>query len=401
MNPLETEVCGYKLKNPIVIASATTTRNAEYMEKAIDSGAGAIVAKGLYDLETYRKYIRPRFTILHKKGYPYCYSNYSSEFMTTYTPEEWVIELKKAKKYAEKNKCLLIGSMAASTIQSWRRLAKMIEEAGVDMLEISFSCPNTVGSKVVGIELGGDPNACFEVTSAVVDTVKIPVFTKLTFDGVNLVEVAKKVKEAGAQGISIIGRISSLEIEINDGRPLLASGYAGVGGPWMRPIMQKWVARVAKEVNIPVSASGGAYSKEDVIKCIMCGATTVQICTAIMYGTKGYAIINDFIEGLANYLKEKNISSVNQIWGITLDQIRTFPELEREPDVWASVITEKCNSCGLCKNWCYHDALSFDDVGKAKIEREYCDGCGLCKILCPVEAIEMNGQGPFYFGDYK
>lgn len=400
MNPLETELAGRILKNPIVVASATTTRNAQYMKRAMESGAGAIVAKSLYDTELYRRYVRPRFTILHKKGYPYCFSNYSSEFAATYAPEEWMVELKKAKRYSEENHCLLIGSMAASTIASWQRNARMIEETGVDLLEISFSCPNVIGSKL-GVELGGDPDACFEVTAAVVDAVKIPVFTKLTFDGVNLIEVARRVKEAGAKGVTLIGRFSSLEIETKGGRPLLAGGFAGVGGPWIRPIMQKWVARIAREVKIPVSAAGGTYSQRDVAKAIMCGASTVQICSAIMYGRKGYSVIKELVDGLLTYLRENGIPSINRIRGITLDQIKTFQELEREGEVWGQVDPDNCDGCHLCQNWCYYEAISFNEKGVARIDRELCDGCGLCRILCPQEAIEMQGKGPFYFGDFS
>jgi dihydroorotate dehydrogenase (fumarate)/dihydropyrimidine dehydrogenase (NAD+) subunit PreA len=94
MDKLEIEVCGLKFKNPILLASATPTKNAEYMRRAFEAGAGGVVAKSVTDLEAQQKYLRPRFTVLHKKAYPHCFSNYSSEFAATYTPKEWMKELK-------------------------------------------------------------------------------------------------------------------------------------------------------------------------------------------------------------------------------------------------------------------------------------------------------------------
>ena len=67
MNRLEVNMCGIKFKNPVVVASATPTMNAEYMRKCFESGAGGAVAKSVTDLEAQQKYVRPRFTVLHKK----------------------------------------------------------------------------------------------------------------------------------------------------------------------------------------------------------------------------------------------------------------------------------------------------------------------------------------------
>lgn len=242
-----------------------------------------------------------------------------------------------------------------------------------------------------------------EVTAAVVNAVKIPVLPKLTFDGIDPVIVGKRVKEAGAHGLVIINRIPALEVNIKTGHPILVGGFAGYGGPWMRPIMLRLVARVVQEVGLPVSATNGIWVWEDVVKTIMCGAHDVQTCTAILYGRKGFGIIKDYIRRLKNYLEENNIPSINQLRGISIGKIKTRSEVEQRPKgtIWSEVITEKCTGCKLCDHWCYYHAISFDKRGKAVIDQAMCDGCMLCRVLCPKEAILEKGGLPIYLGDFK
>ena len=57
----------------------------------------------------------------------------------------------------------------------------------------------------------------------------------------------------------------------------------------------------------------------------------------------------------------------------------------------ATITDDDCNSCELCIERCYFDALAMDgDSGLAVVNEENCMGCGLCQVVCPTEAIEMD-----------
>lgn len=389
---LSVNVCGIEFKNPIVIASATPTKDAKYMKKAVDSGAGAIVTKSISSEETMRRYVRPRFTILYKKAWPYCFSNYSCEFLSTYTPEQWIDEVKEVRKYCKEKGTILIGSVAGKGIEDWVRLSKMMEEAGVDMIELNFGCPHPKGLKM-GFETGRDIKSCAEIVRSVKNDISVPVFAKLTPEGVDVVEVAKELERVGVDGITAINRFPALDIDLESGRPLLHSTFAGVGGPWMLPITLKWIAKLTMEIKIPISATNGIWTWQDVIKCIMCGASTVQTCTAIMYGRLGYGVVKDFIDNLREFMERKGFSKVEEFKGITIHQILPFDKVDRETKLWSIVNEERCTGCKLCLNWCFYDAITIKTEEKevAWIDRSNCDGCGLCVSLCPVNAIVMEG----------
>lgn len=405
MANLEITVCGIKFKNPIVVASAPTTKNAENMRRAFETGAGGIVVKSVSDDPNFRISIRPMFTILHKKSYPYCFSNYSIGFASNDSPDKWLVEVEKGRKWADKFQGVLIGSIfSAKSLEAWINLARKIESAGAHMIELDLSCPNVFGTGS-GIDEGKKPETVAKIAGEVARHVSIPVFSKLTSEATDPVEVAHKIKQMGGHGVTIMNRSPALDIDIETGRPLLAGGFSGLGGPWMRPFMLKWVARVSKEVGIPVSATNGIWGWKDVVKAIMCGACTVQTCTAILFSKQGFGIVKDLIVGLDKYLDERGIKSVENIQGKTLPQIRSFQALEwrDKGEVWVEVDRNVCNHCMLCKNWCFHGAIApeYEEDGTPHLIKENCEGCGLCAILCPTNAIQLQGKGPFVLGDFE
>ncbi|MEK0452919.1 MAG: NAD-dependent dihydropyrimidine dehydrogenase subunit PreA [Synergistaceae bacterium] len=402
---LAVEYCGVKFKNPMVIASASPSKNGEYMKRCADSGAGGVIAKTFSPEPLAQKYVSPRFTVLNKKGWPHSYSNYSCEFLATYSAEEWMQEIKIAKAACDERACTLVGSISGNSKESWRELAKRMEDVGLPMLELNFGCPHPkdLGYKS-GQELGNSPEAAAEVTKIVCDSVNIPVFVKLTSEAVNIVDVAGLCKASGAAGFTVVNRFSALDVDIETGRPLLHGGFAGVGGPWMRPITLKWIAKIAEAHGMPISATNGIFSWEDVIKCIMCGATTVQTCTAIMYGPKQFGEVKVFLDGVEKYLIDHNIDDINKLRGITLPQIISWDKVDRDHKAISKVIEDKCIGCGMCPNWCFYDAIKIvgkEGKKKAVIDPNKCDGCGLCPVLCPKDAIVMEGEVPVYLGDFN
>jgi dihydropyrimidine dehydrogenase (NAD+) subunit PreA len=117
----------------------------------------------------------------------------------------------------------------------------------------------------------------------------------------------------------------------------------------------------------------------------MCGATTVQLATAVMYN--GYGIIEDLTVGLSNYLDEKSVDSVKELIGQVLPKIGGLGELDFRYKVVYEIDKTKCIKCDLCYRACRDggsDAIKLDKERLLTIDEEKCDGCSLCKHVCPV-----------------
>ncbi|MDY6985562.1 MAG: ATP-binding protein [Candidatus Thermoplasmatota archaeon] len=67
----------------------------------------------------------------------------------------------------------------------------------------------------------------------------------------------------------------------------------------------------------------------------------------------------------------------------------------------ASILQDKCISCGLCEEECRFDAIHKDD-GMYSIDRTACEGCRVCAKVCPSEAIEMiDNLSGYWFLSYS
>ncbi len=58
------------------------------------------------------------------------------------------------------------------------------------------------------------------------------------------------------------------------------------------------------------------------------------------------------------------------------------------PSGYVSEISEECNGCGECAEYCQFGALSVND--RASVDYEKCMGCGVCESKCPIEAISLK-----------
>lgn len=128
-------------------------------------------------------------------------------------------------------------------------------------------------------------------------------------------------------------------------------------------------------------------SWRDVVEYIMLGATTVQTCTAVMWG--GYRALGELLSGLEKYLEENGLASLDAIRGITLPHITTTEAYAQSPPKYAVADPDKCNGCRACEKHCFYDAIRYED-GLARVEPARCDGCGLCVLWCPVGAIALE-----------
>lgn len=377
---LTTEYAGLKLSNPIIAAPAGITETVERMKKAEEAGAGAVIVKTLFEKEVTRIAPTPRFKIIrYGTSKEKAFSLYSYEQASVFGPREYASEIAKARK--ELN-IPVIASISCVTDEGWVSYSKTLEEAGASALELNLSCPH-------GPIMMSDRDMVEEmikVTKTVKENITIPVITKLSPQLTNPLSVAKALEESGADGLTVFNRLTGLEIDIEKEKPIMHEGYAGYGGPWARNYCLRWISALYPEVKIPVSGSGGVWSGEDIVRYILAGATTVQVCTAIVM--QGYRVIGQYKEALADHMRRKGYKTPGEFRGKVSGKILSLDEIDRKHTVKADIDGSLCKPCGLCERVCIYSGVTrMED--KYQIN-DHCDGCGLCAELCPTEAITMT-----------
>ncbi|MEM4204198.1 MAG: NAD-dependent dihydropyrimidine dehydrogenase subunit PreA, partial [Candidatus Methanomethylicaceae archaeon] len=285
----------------------------------------------------------------------------------------------------------LIGSiMAECKEEDWEELARVVSEAGVDMLELNFGCPHGMPERGMGAFIGQRTELIQKLTKAAKRGSSVPVMVKLTPNVTDIAFTAKAAEEAGADAISAINTVLGLiGINIDTFEPIPTvdgmSTFGGLSGPGVKPIGLRCVAQIAQATNIPVSGIGGITTWKDAVEYLLVGAGSVQVCTAVMW--RGYRIISDFVDGLTNYLADKGFSSVQEIIGKTLPRLTAWSKLNKDYTVVASINKDLCIKCGLCYVACRdggYQAIKFEQGKSAEVDEEKCDACSLCTHLCPV-----------------
>jgi dihydroorotate dehydrogenase len=89
------------------------------------------------------------------------------------------------------------------------------------------------------------------------------------------------------------------------------------------------VAEAAHHLSIPISATGGTMTGEDVIKYILLGATTVQVLSAVM--VNGWEMIATMNRDIESYMERKGIHSLDEIRGRALQRLADPNDIQRWP----------------------------------------------------------------------
>lgn len=388
---ISTEFCGIKFPNPFVLASGPPTAYGTMIKRAFDMGWGGAVLKTLKPDNMNIVDVKPRFNVIRgNHGEIVGFQNI--ELVSKRPLTIWLKEIEEIKiKYPNR---ILIGSiMAEVDKKEWQELAKKVADAGVDALELNFSCPHGMPEMGVGAAIGQNERMTSEITEWVKQVVDIPVIVKLTPNVTDIISMAKAAQKGGADGISAINTVQCLiGINLDTMEPLPSvdgySTYGGYSGLAVKPIGLRAVSQIAKSINLPIFGIGGISSWEHAVEYMLLGASAVQICTAVMI--EGYDIIINFIEGLEKYMRNKNIKTISEIKGKSLNRLKDHSALSIAKKV-VQINNKLCIQCGKCVKACRdagYDALKFKN-GQLVVDREKCDGCSLCTIICPKRALTL------------
>lgn len=389
---LSIDFCGVRCENPFMLASSVIGNCYEMIAHAFDLGWGGVMYKTISFLNI--KEVSPRFDQVDKEGVPFVGFR-NMEQLSEHSPEvDFEIIGRLKRNYPTK---LVVASIMGKDEFEWAKLAQMAEEAGADMVECNFSCPQ-MKTEGLGSDIGQNNELVRIYTMVVKQATKLPVIAKMTPNVTHIEEPALAARLGGADAVSAINTIKS--ITLNDrssvsGRKTI-SGYSGKA---VMPIAQRMVLDIAKAPGtkgMPISGIGGVETWRDAVGYIRLGCSNVQVCTAVMQ--YGYRIIDDLIQGTQEYMESRGVSHLSELVGEAIDEFVTPGSLDRDSYILPRFNRERCVGCGRCAISCYdggHQAIAFDgETRRPSLIGKNCVGCHLCLLVCPVGAIEPANRVP-------
>lgn len=172
----------------------------------------------------------------------------------------------------------IIANVAGSSVEEYVNVTKEISTIeNVKAIELNISCPNV---KKGGITFGVDPQIAADLTKKVKEVSAVPVYVKLSPNVSNIVEMAKAIEQAGADGLTMINTLLGMRLDLKTAKPILANGTGGLSGPAIKPVAIRMIHEVSQQVNIPIIGMGGITSAEDVLEFFYAGASAVAVGTA-------------------------------------------------------------------------------------------------------------------------
>lgn len=397
---LSVEFCGVRFENPYVLAAAPSTDSADLVARGFEAGwAGAILKTTSVESEVV-SLVYPMMTGMDLDGRRLVALK-NIDLISERHIDQVEDDVRRLKK--EFPQKVVAASIMGAKKEHWEELVRRLEAAGVDLIECSFSCPHGMPEKGMGSAVGQNPELTERTARWVKEAARrVPVLIKLTPQIADIAAAAEAVRRSGADGVTAINTVKGLMgVDLDTFVPYPNVGgystYGGISGPAIKPVALRCVAEIARKVGIPISATGGVTTWRDAAEFLLVGARTVQVCTEVMY--HGFRVIEDLVDGLANYLEEKRFSSVEEIIGRALPHVVEHSQLPRGGRVRAHVEAEKCIGCGVCYVACRdggHQAMQFGADRVARVDEDKCVGCGFCPTTCPVAGcltLRYEGRG--------
>jgi dihydroorotate dehydrogenase (fumarate) len=218
-------------------------------------------------------------------------------------PEEYLKHIAAAKKAT---RIPIIASLNGSSAGGWTEYAKQIQKAGADALELNIyyipTDPDLTGTEV---EL-----TYLDILKAVKSEVTIPVAVKLSPFFSNFANMAKRLDQAGANGLVLFNRFYQPDIELES---LEVKPNLLLSTPMAMRLPLRWIALLHGKLKASLAGTSGIHRASDVLKMLMAGADVTMLCsTVIRHGIPQIAMIE---RELTDWLVEHEYESVSQLKG--------------------------------------------------------------------------------------
>ena len=292
------DICGVKLKNPVMTCSGTFGSGQEFSEFVDLNNLGAVVTKGVANVP-WKGNPAPRVAEVY------------GGMLNAVGLQNPGIDLfcKRDIPFLQKYDTKIIVNVCGHTTEEYCEVVERLADEPIDMMEINISCPNV---KEGGIAFGQDPKAVEAITREIKKRAKQPVIMKLSPNVADISVMAKAAEAGGADALSMINTITGMKIDINRRKFVIANKTGGMSGPAIHPVAVRMVYQSAQAVKIPIIGMGGIMNADDAIEMIFAGATAVAVGTANFVDPTAKQKI---VAGIEDYMRKYKVSTISELVG--------------------------------------------------------------------------------------
>lgn len=297
---MKTSYLGFQLESPVVVSSSPYTATKSNVEQCVRNGAGAVVLKSIFEEQVLR----------HAAVFDYVPQGMgdSGEYLESYLGDHYKTEFLHLITDARATGVPVVASInCLSSGEGWVEYAAAMADAGASALELNiFLLPVDPRRSSGELEC-----AYVGVVQRVAEAVKIPVSVKLPMRLTNVLSLAYRLWECGAQGAVLFNRFFEPDIDVE--RMAFVSGDPFSRPSELRNVLRSTALCSAMVPQLDYSVSTGVHSGEAAVKALLCGASAVQVCSAIH--ERGYGAIGEISRFIDAWAARHDFASVEAFRG--------------------------------------------------------------------------------------
>ncbi len=305
MPSLRTQIAGFSFDNCLMNAAGVACMTVEELEEVRQSAAGSFVTKTA-TLEARAGNPEPRYRdvplgSINSMGLP----NQGIDYYLDY-----LLSLQES--HPERTFFLSLIGMSPNETHT---LLKKVQNSGFKgITELNLSCPNVPGKPQIAYD--------FETTERILGEafgyfdkplgIKLPPY----FDIVHFDQAAEVFNRHPLKFVNCVNSIGNgmyIEDESVVIRP--KNGFGGIGGEYIKPTALANVHAFYQRLNpsIQIIGTGGIYTGRDAFEHILCGASMVQIGTALHQ--QGVEVFERVSLGLKAIMVQKGYETLEDFKG--------------------------------------------------------------------------------------
>ena len=304
MTDLSTTYLGLRLKNPLVASASPISKKVERVKRLEEAGIAAVVMYSLFEEQIiHESHELDHYLTRGTDSYAEAMSYLPDAGTYNLLPDKYlakVTELKKAVNIP------VIGSLNGVSKGGWVRYAHRIQEAGADALELNlYYIPTDPAITAQELE-----DTQVDLIADVKSSIKIPLAVKLSPFYTSLPQFARRLVEAGADGLVLFNRFYQPDFdleELNIAHTLELSTSSDLRLPL------RWISILHGSLDVDFALTSGVHTATDVLKAMMSGANATMMASELLHN--GPDRIPAILSELQTWMEVHQYTSVVQMQG--------------------------------------------------------------------------------------
>jgi dihydroorotate dehydrogenase (fumarate) len=312
---LSTRYLGLRLAHPVVASASPLTGNIDSLRRLQRCGAAAVVLPSLFEEQIEHEEMAAHNLMLYGAELsPEARGFFPEPQQYRTGPDQYLQLIADAKAALS---IPVIASLNGYSPGGWTRIARQLEQAGADAIELNvYFLATSVDDSSAAVEA-----RYIELVRSVAGEVRVPVAVKVAPYFSAMANMADRLAQAGAAGLVLFNRFLQPDIELDE---LEVAPHLVLSTSDELRLALRWIAILRGRIRASLAATGGAHTAADVLKLLLAGADCVMVASSLL--RHGPAHIGTLVGGVQAWLAERDYASVEQMKGSLSQQSCPDPD---------------------------------------------------------------------------